>query len=192
MCAGKTTKNKETVTVVTASTMQYLTQHPNTHQRGKQCSESLSVVNSCRETPGPIPNPEAKPAHADGTATGRLWESKSPPTPNNKNTTKYKQRRGRYTTALFLLRFTSPPGRWRASSAKPRVRLKAMEGRVWADSHLVTGPQRGKGAPSCLCSLGRLSYFYYHHTAYPVAAIGFNIGHREAASTRLGVPGLCY
>ena len=49
------------------------------------------MVNSCRETPGPIPNPEAKPAHADGTATGRLWESKSPPTPNNKNTTKYKQ-----------------------------------------------------------------------------------------------------
>ena len=41
------------------------------------------MVNSCRETPGPIPNPEAKPAHADGTATGRLWESKSPPTPNN-------------------------------------------------------------------------------------------------------------
>ncbi|MDU2586627.1 MAG: hypothetical protein E7C83_05715, partial [Corynebacterium sp.] len=31
---------------------------------------------------------EAKPAHADGTATGRLWESKSPPTPNN--TTKYR------------------------------------------------------------------------------------------------------
>ena len=44
----------------------------------------LSVVNSYRETPGPIPNPEAKPVHADGTATGRLWESKSPPTPNNK------------------------------------------------------------------------------------------------------------
>ena len=41
------------------------------------------MVNSCRETPGPIPNPEAKPAHADGTATGRLWERKSPPTPNN-------------------------------------------------------------------------------------------------------------
>ena len=153
----------------------------------------LSVVNSYRETPGPIPNPEAKPVRADGTATGRLWESKSPPTPNNKNTTKYKQqRRGRYTTALFFLRFTSPPGRWKASSAKPRVRLKAMEGRVWADSHLVTGPQRGKGAPSCLCSRGLLNYFYYHRTAYSVAANGFNQGHREAGSTRLGVPGLCY
>ena len=64
--------------------MQYLTQHP--PQVGTQrglCFACLSVVNSCRETPGPIPNPEAKPAHADGTATGRLWESKSPPTPNN-------------------------------------------------------------------------------------------------------------
>ena len=45
----------------------------------------LSVVHSYRETPGPIPNPEAKPVRADGTATGRLWESKSPPTPNNTN-----------------------------------------------------------------------------------------------------------
>ena len=34
---------------------------------------------SGRETPGPIPNPEAKPASADGTALDRVWESKSPP-----------------------------------------------------------------------------------------------------------------
>lgn len=42
MCAGKTTKNKETVTVVTASTMQYLTQHPNTHEEGN------NVLKVCR------------------------------------------------------------------------------------------------------------------------------------------------
>lgn len=30
-------------------------------------------------TPGPFPNPEAKPACADGTAPGRVWESRSPP-----------------------------------------------------------------------------------------------------------------
>ena len=35
---------------------------------------------SIGDTPGPIPNPEAKPKHADGTAPGRVWESKSPPT----------------------------------------------------------------------------------------------------------------
>jgi hypothetical protein len=34
---------------------------------------------SDRETPGPIPNPEVKPASADGTATERLWESRTPP-----------------------------------------------------------------------------------------------------------------
>jgi hypothetical protein len=34
---------------------------------------------SGRETPGPIPNPEVKPASADGTATERLWESRTPP-----------------------------------------------------------------------------------------------------------------
>ena len=62
--------------------MQYLTQHP--HNLVGSVLIGLSVVNSYRETPGPIPNPEAKPVHADGTATGRLRESKSPPTPNNK------------------------------------------------------------------------------------------------------------
>ena len=34
---------------------------------------------SGRETPGPIPNPEVKPASANGTATDRLWESRTPP-----------------------------------------------------------------------------------------------------------------
>src|SRR5919112_1472354 len=33
-------------------------------------------------TPGPIPNPVAKPSSADGTAPGRVWESRSPPTLN--------------------------------------------------------------------------------------------------------------
>ncbi|MEO0049298.1 MAG: hypothetical protein RL556_630, partial [Actinomycetota bacterium] len=32
-----------------------------------------------RETPGYIPNPEAKTLCADGTARGTLWESRTPP-----------------------------------------------------------------------------------------------------------------
>ena len=32
-----------------------------------------------RETPGLIPNPEAKPHSADGTAHGSVWESRTPP-----------------------------------------------------------------------------------------------------------------
>ena len=31
------------------------------------------------ETPGPIPNPEAKAWHGDGTAPERMWESSTPP-----------------------------------------------------------------------------------------------------------------
>src|SRR4051794_24772663 len=31
------------------------------------------------ETPGPIPNPEAKPFSADGTAPGTVWESRTQP-----------------------------------------------------------------------------------------------------------------
>ena len=37
---------------------------------------------SVGETPGPIPNPEAKPFSADGTALGRVWESRTLPTFN--------------------------------------------------------------------------------------------------------------
>ena len=43
------------------------------------------MVSSCygghsvEETPGSIPNPEAKLDRADGTALGRVWESRSPP-----------------------------------------------------------------------------------------------------------------
>ena len=40
----------------------------------------LSVVVAEWGTPGPIPNPEAKPSSADGTALARVWESRSPPT----------------------------------------------------------------------------------------------------------------
>ena len=47
--------------------------------------QDVSVVDSGRETPGPIPNPEAKPARADGTALGRVWESRLPPTQQLQN-----------------------------------------------------------------------------------------------------------
>ena len=107
------------------------------------CSEGLSVVNSCRETPGPIPNPEAKPAHADGTATGRLWESKSPPTPNN-NKQQNTETTGKETAkppspSFYVLPQQAPhdgtsphtssgfrphgtahlPGKWQATNPKP-------------------------------------------------------------------------
>ncbi len=47
------------------------------------------------ETPGPIPNPEAKPSSADGTAPARVWESRTPP-----NTTP--QKRGPHPGAPFF------------------------------------------------------------------------------------------
>src|SRR5438270_1460192 len=47
--------------------------------------ETVEVLNkrhgghSGGETPGHIPNPEAKPSSADGTAPARVWESRTPP-----------------------------------------------------------------------------------------------------------------
>ena len=52
------------------------------------CSDDLSVAIAAGKRPVPIPNPEAKPARADGTAPGRVWESKLPPT-IKQNTTTY-------------------------------------------------------------------------------------------------------
>ena len=51
------------------------------HQPKKKewLSNRFGGGNSARETPGPIPNPEAKPGNADGTALERAWESKKPP-----------------------------------------------------------------------------------------------------------------
>src|SRR5689334_12670694 len=60
--------------------LEHPTKHTTTrrvHQRG--CIRKSYGGHSERETPGPIPNPEVKPFSADGTATERLWESRTPP-----------------------------------------------------------------------------------------------------------------
>ena len=44
--------------------------------------DSVVGGHSGRGTPGPIPNPVAKPSCADGTALVRVWESRSSPTFN--------------------------------------------------------------------------------------------------------------
>ena len=49
--------------------------HTRVGYRGGQVFGGYSVG----ETPGPISNPEAKTHSADGTALGRVWESKTPP-----------------------------------------------------------------------------------------------------------------
>src|SRR5438270_4716630 len=50
---------------------------------GREKTDNNSIEfrrhNSEGETPGPIPNPEAKPFSADGTALVTGWESRSPP-----------------------------------------------------------------------------------------------------------------
>src|SRR5699024_5279300 len=51
-----------------------------TPRHQNKCSDDLSVAIAAGKRPVPIPNPEAKPARADGTAPGRVWESKLPPT----------------------------------------------------------------------------------------------------------------
>ena len=46
---------------------------------------NVTAVIAKRETPGHIPNPEAKPFSADGTAPARVWESRTPPNNHSAN-----------------------------------------------------------------------------------------------------------
>ena len=56
-------------------------QHKPPHTKGDKriLVEPLVVVIAAGKRPAPIPNLEAKPASADGTAPGRVWESRTPP-----------------------------------------------------------------------------------------------------------------
>src|ERR1700761_3003996 len=77
--------------------------HPHPHPRpiaggregktGSQCYGGHSE----RETPGPIPNPEAKPLSADGTARATAWESRTSP-----DTTSSEGRSGSRTALAFV------------------------------------------------------------------------------------------
>ena len=69
-----------------ASTKQFPTNKPKPHNPPQAGGrgwfgqvERVTAAIAKRETPGPIPNPEVKPFSADGTATERLWESRTPP-----------------------------------------------------------------------------------------------------------------
>src|SRR6478735_5499120 len=56
------------------------------------------------ETPGPIPNPEAKPFSADGTALVTVWESRTPPD-------KHSQRSPTRVTGWAISAFRGAPSR---------------------------------------------------------------------------------
>ena len=62
--------------------MQYLTQHhQDTNSAPSVCRWSIAAG----KRPDPFRTRKLSLRRADGTATGRLWESKLPPTPNNNN-----------------------------------------------------------------------------------------------------------
>lgn len=56
--------------------------HPTKHLAGSVLNTKTCGGHSTGETPSTIPNLEAKPGSANGTATDRLWESRTPPQHN--------------------------------------------------------------------------------------------------------------
>src|SRR5580765_5017995 len=79
------------------------------------------------ETPGPIPNPEAKPFSADGTAPATVWESRTPP-----DTIPQGRSLAIHIASDLLWRFGVSERRWKFKYA----------GQEWL---VVTGPDEFKG-----------------------------------------------
>ena len=83
--AYKATRGKQSTTQQTPTNTQQHTRHTTARtttpdqQQGEQWSTRVTAAIAKGERPGPIPNPEVKPSSADGTATERLWESRTPP-----------------------------------------------------------------------------------------------------------------
>lgn len=71
------TKHQKTHHTTTYTQHQNTSHHP-PHTRGGPVKKSYGG-HSVGETPGPIPNPEAKTHSAHGTALARVWESRTPP-----------------------------------------------------------------------------------------------------------------
>ena len=63
---------------------------------------------SIGETPGNIPNLEAKPNNADGTAPDRVWESRKPPQPHHKNGVGGRAKETKEHTPVFPIQRSTP------------------------------------------------------------------------------------
>ena len=70
----KTRTNRAATTIQTT-----INPHPHQPQWGNVLNTNLVVVIAPGKRPASIPNLEAKPGSANGTATDRLWESRTPP-----------------------------------------------------------------------------------------------------------------
>ena len=79
----------------------------------------LVVVIAAGKRPVSIPNLEAKPASADGTAPGRVWESRTPPQQPSKGGA-----RNNLVPGPTTLRITSQPTR--AEQTDPRTVRPAL------------------------------------------------------------------
>ena len=80
----ETTKTQPTKRLLATTIQITLNPHPQHGGSGTtQTSDHICGGHSSGETPGNIPNPEAKPTNANGTAPDRVWESRTPPQHNS-------------------------------------------------------------------------------------------------------------
>src|SRR5215213_9799758 len=106
----------------------------------RTCSQSYGGHGE-RETPGHIPNPEAKPLSADGTALGTGWESRTPPDNTSKGPSR--QRRGPSPFPHIGRSSISAPRPETSRSGSPRagrqvLSSSALIGRRWGAGSAAT------------------------------------------------------
>ena len=97
------------------------------------------------ETPGPIPNPEAKAWHGDGTAPDRVWESSTPPHHT------YRKPLGAHAPRGFsYTRNTHDPNPHTPTKTPGASRMPGHK-QDTSGTHTATGPPHTRGTTTDLC-----------------------------------------
>lgn len=110
----------------------------------------VRIISSCGdqslgETPGPIPNPEAKAWHGDGTAPDRVWESSTPPHHT------YRKPLGAHAPRGFPhIRNTHDPNPHTPTKTPGASRMPGHK-QDTSGTHTATGPPHTRGTTTDLC-----------------------------------------
>lgn len=100
---------------------------------------------SLGETPGPIPNPEAKAWHGDGTAPDRVWESSTPPHHTYRKPLGAHAPRGFRIPETLTTQTHTPPQKHPGASRMPGHKQDT------SGTHTATGPPHTRGTTTDLC-----------------------------------------
>ena len=131
----------------------------------------LVVVIAAGKRPAPIPNLEAKPASADGTAPGRVWESRTPP--------QHSSKRGVGTLFQPPSFFLHPPALTYPTTQHTRARLPRVHNTTHSSVPHLYPHVRLPGARTRTCPPGK----HYANSETPHAIVCNGLANTDSVSS---------